>query len=132
VVAGLFRDPSDTQSSSTCRPAPQHKRLTAFLPATLPDLPDEMTRGVTIAMSWAAHEIELRRKPNQILIRLMDGQHSLWSEADAAISDHDGSSRTALNVPACDGQSKVLKPCSTSGLSKHQAFGTNFSGLIME
>ncbi|MFN9035572.1 MAG: hypothetical protein ACK5YO_04715, partial [Planctomyces sp.] len=27
VVAGLFRDPTDTQSSPTCRPAPQHKRL---------------------------------------------------------------------------------------------------------
>jgi hypothetical protein len=98
VVAGLFRDPTDTQSSPTCRPAPQHKRLTAFLPATLPDLPDEMTRGATIAMSWAAHEIELRRKPNQILIRLMDGQHSLWSEADAALSDHDGLTVDILDI----------------------------------
>jgi hypothetical protein len=98
VVAGLFRDPSDTQSSSTCRPAPQHKRLTAFLPVTLPDLPDEMTRGATIAMSWVAHEIELGRKPNQVLIRLMNGQHSLSSEADAAISDHDGVTVDILDV----------------------------------
>jgi hypothetical protein len=84
ILAGLFRDPSDIEPRPACRPAPQHKRLTAFLPATLPDLPNEMTRGATIAMSWAAHATELRRKPNQILIRLMDGKHSLWPEADAA------------------------------------------------
>ena len=40
------------------------------------------------------------------------------------------SSGTASNVPACDGQSKVLKPCPISGLSKHQALGTDFRDLI--
>ena len=33
------------------------------------------------------------------------------------------SSRTALNVSACDGQTKLLNPCSICGLPKHQDFG---------
>jgi hypothetical protein len=107
-------------------------------------------------MSWAAHEIELRRKPNQILIRLMDGQHELWPKADAAISDNGGLTVDILDIlhfsgyvaqaakqlccPAqrirlirdrmqriLDGE---LKPCSISGLSKHPAAGTNLRGHI--
>ncbi|MGV2338479.1 MAG UNVERIFIED_CONTAM: hypothetical protein LVR18_32115 [Planctomycetaceae bacterium] len=32
-------------------------------------------------------EVQQRRNENQLLVRLMDGQHSLWSDADACLSD---------------------------------------------
>jgi len=38
-------------------------------------------------LSWAAREVQQRRKKTQLLVRLMDGQHSLWSDADACLSD---------------------------------------------
>jgi len=39
--------------------------------------------GPTEAFSWAAVEVERRRRPGQPLVRLMDGQESLWNAADA-------------------------------------------------
>lgn len=34
-----------------------------------------------MALSWASREVEQRRRKDQLLIRLLDGQHSLWETA---------------------------------------------------
>lgn len=89
VVAGLFRDDKPDSEPASDRPVPQHKRLMAKLPGMVEDLGDEIIRGSILALSWAAWEVQQRRKKNQLLVRLMDGQHSLWSDADACLSDVD-------------------------------------------
>ena len=84
----IVRRPVDEQLGiSPDRPVPQHKRLMAKLPGVIEDLGDEIVRGSILALSWAAREVRQRRKKNQLLVRLMDGQHSLWSDADACLSD---------------------------------------------
>jgi len=87
VVAGLFRDDKADSELTPARPVPQHKHLIAKLPGVVEDLGDEIVRGSILALSWAAREVQQRRKKNQLLVRLMDGQHSLWSDADACLSD---------------------------------------------
>lgn len=89
VVAGLFREDKLDPELTPDRPVPQHKRLMAKLPGVIEDLGDEMVRGSILALSWAAREVQQRRKKKQLLVRLMDGQHSLWSDADACLSDSD-------------------------------------------
>lgn len=87
VVAGLFREDKPDSELTPDRPVPQHKHLMAKLPGKIEDLGDEIVRGSILALSWAAREVQQRRKKNQLLVRLMDGQHSLWSDADACLSD---------------------------------------------
>lgn len=89
IVNALFRDEPQHSSSDSDRPRPQHKRLIAMLPGTRPDLGDEVIRGSILALTWAAQEVSKRRRKKQLLVRLMDGQHSLWSDANACLSDID-------------------------------------------
>lgn len=89
IVAALFRDELEDntteQSTRRSRPQPQHKRILARLPAVVPDLGEEPVAGSILALTWAAREVSLRRRPDQLLVRLMDGQHSLWTDADACL-----------------------------------------------
>jgi len=87
VVAGLFREDKSNSELRPDRSVPQHKHLMAKLPGQIQDPGDEIVRGSILALSWAAREVQQRRKENQLLVRLMDGQHSLWSDADACLSD---------------------------------------------
>jgi hypothetical protein len=89
IVAALFRDEfADTeQTAREPRPQPQHKRLLARLPAAVDGLGDDLIPGSILALTWAAREVSLRRRPDQRLVRLMDGQHSLWKDADACRDD---------------------------------------------
>ena len=85
VVAALFRDerPEDT----TTRPRPCHKRLTACF-SEVEDVGTEnelRIRGDFRAWSWAADQIYQRRVEGQVLVRICDGQESLWSAADVCL-----------------------------------------------
>lgn len=60
-------------------------RLIAKLPGPIQDPGDEIARGAILALSWAATEVHQRRKKNLLLVRLMEDQNSLWS--DAYLSD---------------------------------------------
>jgi hypothetical protein len=75
--AYVYREGEDRRSPIVRRPVPQHKHLMAKLPGQIQDLDDEIVRGSILALSWAALEVQQRRKENQLLVRLMDGQHSL-------------------------------------------------------
>ena len=85
VVAALFRDEHETDAAP--RPKPCHKRMTACFPAVEEaGTEDELTiRGDIRAWTWAAGQIDQRRAEGQVLIRLCDGQESLWRVADVCL-----------------------------------------------
>jgi hypothetical protein len=85
ILAALFRSESTEQPDAPPRPQPQHKRYTARFGQVLPDLETPAT-GTQLAMVWVGNEVERRLQPGQKLIQIMDGQHSLWDEADAGLS----------------------------------------------
>lgn len=87
VVAALFRDERPESEQKASRPRPCHKRMTACFP-TLEDkgTEDEMEiRGDVHAWTWVAGQIETRRREDQVLIRLCDGQPSLWASSDVCL-----------------------------------------------
>lgn len=84
IVEALFRDERDATEAAPPRPEPRHKRVIARLPQVLDEIDaEEPVSGALLALSWASREVAQRRRPDQPLIRLMDGQHSLWETADA-------------------------------------------------
>jgi hypothetical protein len=85
VVAALFRE--ERAREDAARPKPCHKRMTACFP-TVEDAGGEeelQIRGDIRAWSWAAAQIDQRRAAGQVLIRLCDGQESLWSVSDTCL-----------------------------------------------
>lgn len=89
VVAALFRDEHETDA--TARPQPCHKRITACFPAVeATGSEDEvLIRGDIRAWTWAAGQIDQRRVEGQVLVRLCDGQESLWKTADVCMGLED-------------------------------------------
>lgn len=74
ILAALFSS-VESDADMSPRPLPCHKRYTRFAQA-LPDL-DEPATGTQLAMAWASCQVEERRRPEQKLVCIMDGQHSL-------------------------------------------------------
>ena len=98
VVAALFRDPRDEDAA--VRPRPCHKRMTAYFP-TLEEAgsQDELQiRGDIRAWTWAAEQIRTRRRNDQVLVRLCDGQESLWSASDVCLGLEDEGQKRSENV----------------------------------
>jgi hypothetical protein len=88
IVAALFREDAPEVPQPPRRPQPAHKRVLARFPQVLEETGEsEPISGTTLALTWAAREVEQRRREGQVLIRLMDGQASLWDTADACGSD---------------------------------------------
>jgi hypothetical protein len=87
IVAALFRDGERPREGQ--RPEPQFKHLRACFPKAHDTTSEEITivPGTFEAFGWAAHEIAKRHHPNQPLIRLMDGQKSLWDASDVCLED---------------------------------------------
>ncbi len=91
IVAALFRD--DREPRPKDRPQPQFKHVTARFTSMREDPDGELweSNGTIEAFLWAEEQIAARRRLGQKLLRLMDGQVSLWGAAD-----------NCLNVPAED------------------------------
>jgi hypothetical protein len=89
IVAALFRDVRDEPlPADAVRPEPCHKRVVARFPRVFEEIDEtQPIPGAIIALSWAAREVEQRRRPGQLLVRLLDGQTSLWDAADACLVD---------------------------------------------
>jgi len=82
IVEALFREEREPAANREPRPEPCHKRVIARFPQLIEEIDEEEPiSGATLALSWASREVEQRRRPEQTLIRLMDGQHSLWETA---------------------------------------------------
>jgi len=86
IVAALFRD--DRGPRRKDRPQPQFKHVTARFTTMREDPDGEKweSKGTIEAFLWAEEQIAARRRLRQKLLRLMDGQESLWSAADNCLS----------------------------------------------
>ena len=92
ILASLFRsETAGTETAgavTTVRPAPCHKRYSAWFSQPLPDL-EEAATGTQLAMQWTSRQVDDRQSSGQKLIRIMDGQHSLWDCAAASLGGVD-------------------------------------------
>lgn len=73
VVSALFRE--RPRGASATDPAAKQKRFRATL-----SNPDRKLRGQPETFRWLATEVQRRRRPNQPLVYLTDGQHSLQTD----------------------------------------------------
>ncbi len=80
VVAALFRDEPDEETTQVKRPRPQNKNTTAHFPTLESDgVGGELPiSGIHVAIAWIIGQVTARRRSGQVLITLMDGQDSLW------------------------------------------------------
>jgi hypothetical protein len=82
IVAALFRD--DRVPQPAARPEPCGKHYRAYFaeppPESGPALP-----SAYFTWAWIAHEVTARHQVGQPLLRLMDGQASLWEASDACL-----------------------------------------------
>lgn len=84
IVAALFHD--DTVPQSAHRPQPQGKRYRGYF-AEPPEEGEEPVPSTFHTWTWLAGEVSARRQSGQPVLRLMDGQPSLWDAADACLED---------------------------------------------
>ena len=89
-VAALFRDPLDESVSRPKRPEPAHKHVVARFAETVLDGDRAVPiPAAFVAWTWAAAEIRRRRQPGQPLLRMCDGQETLWDAADSCAEPAD-------------------------------------------
>ena len=86
IVAALFRDERGPRPKD--RPQPQFKHVTARFTSMREDPDGERweSNGTIEAFCWAEEQINARRRAGQKVLRLMDGQASLWNAADNCLS----------------------------------------------
>lgn len=96
IVAALFRDPRDQQLSWPKRPEPAHKHVVARFAETVLDNGREVPIPAPfVAWNWAAAEVRRRRQLDQPLLRMCDGQETLW---DAAVSCAEPADSDAIEI----------------------------------
>ena len=85
IVAALFRDDAGPRSKD--RPQPRFKHVTARFTRMREDGDGEQwqSNGTLDAFAWASQQIATRRRPGQKVLRLMDGQTSLWEAANLCL-----------------------------------------------
>jgi hypothetical protein len=86
IVAALFRE-GERPHGADRRPAPRFKHLRACFAKAYDTDTDQPTLvpGSFEVFAWANEQVGQRRRPDQPLIRLMDGQKSLWDVADVCL-----------------------------------------------
>jgi hypothetical protein len=84
IVAALFRDSAVAQPQD--RPEPCCKRYRGYF-AEEGQEGEETVPSAYPTWAWIAREVQTRHQPGQPIIRLMDGQASLWEAADACLDE---------------------------------------------
>jgi hypothetical protein len=84
IVAALFRDPTASQPPED-RPAACGKHYRGYF--AYAEAGEEPLPSAYRTWTWLAQEVSARRQSRQPVIRLMDGQLSLWEAADACLDD---------------------------------------------
>jgi hypothetical protein len=84
IVAALFRDATVRQPED--RPEACFKRYRAYFADTEREGEDAIPSAIKTWM-WIAEEAAARHRRGQPIIRLMDGQSSLWDASDACLED---------------------------------------------
>jgi len=83
IVEALFREHSDEPPAQ--RPEAIGKVVVGYLTRVADN--DEPIPGDLQAFTWAAEQVERRHRLGQPLVRLMDGQASLWQTATICLED---------------------------------------------
>jgi len=78
ILAALFRDKTVTQPED--RPEPCFKHYRGYFAYAEPG--EEPIPGTRLTWAWLAQQVDTRHRAGQPVIRLMDGQSSLWDAAD--------------------------------------------------
>jgi hypothetical protein len=84
IVAALFHDPTVAQPAD--RPEARGKQYQAYFAAPATEGEDAIPSAVR-TWTWLAEALTARHRPGQPVIRLMDGQPSLWDAADVCLED---------------------------------------------
>jgi hypothetical protein len=84
IVAALFRDDSVAQPPD--RPEPCFKRYRAYF-AEAGAEGEQTVPSAYPTWAWLAKEVKARHQSGQAIIRLMDGQPSLWEAAEACLDE---------------------------------------------
>jgi hypothetical protein len=84
IVAALFRETTLPQPED--RPEPQCKRYRGYFAEATPENELDIS-GSTRAWLWITEEVMARHRRGQPIIRLMDGQPSLWDVSDDCLDD---------------------------------------------
>lgn len=91
IVAALFRDERPAEPSR--RPEPCGKHLTVHFPEIYDDGVEQVrSTGAIEACCWLSSEVTSRRRAEQPLLLLIDGDHRLWETA----ADHLSADRVAI------------------------------------
>jgi hypothetical protein len=85
VVAALFREESSDQDRAP-RPEAVHKRYRAHFSEAAENSQDAVS-GSYATCTWLAEEARRRHQRGQPIVRVMDGQPSLWEAADRCLED---------------------------------------------
>jgi hypothetical protein len=96
IVAALFRDDAVPQPPE--RPEPCCKRYRAYFAEEGGEGEDRVPSAYP-TWTWIAQEVKARHQSGQPIIRLMDGQPSLWAAADACLSEFVAELRAARKRP---------------------------------
>src|SRR5579862_2373555 len=83
IVAALFHEKTGTPPAD--RPEPCCKRYRGFFTST--EAGEEPIPSAYRTWGWLTQEVTARHQTGQPVIRLMDGQPSLWNAADACLDD---------------------------------------------
>jgi hypothetical protein len=84
IVAALFRDKTVLQPEEK-RPEPCNKHYRGHFAYV--EEGEEPIPSAYLNWTWLGEEIAARHKPGQPVIRLMDGQPSLWNASDACLAE---------------------------------------------
>ena len=84
IVAALFRDLSVPQPAD--RPESRFKHYRAFFAEPKQEGADAVPSAFR-TWTWLSQQVKARHRPGQPIIRLMDGQPSLWDAADACLEE---------------------------------------------
>lgn len=89
IVAALFRDAATAQPADTpsARPEACHKHYRAYFATPGSADSEDATPSAYRTWAWLSEEVTARCQPNQPLVRLMDGQPSLWDASDACLEE---------------------------------------------
>jgi hypothetical protein len=99
IVAALFRD--DTVAQPADRPEACHKHYRAYF-AEPGSASAEAIPSAYCTWTWLAKEVTARCRPKQPIVRLMDGQLSLWEAADTCLEHLVAQRETAGESPVVD------------------------------
>lgn len=87
VLDALFRD-TNPRDVSPKRPRPQQARYQACMSCDQAH-PEDSLNGEISAIAWLSEHVEQRRRDNQVLINLNDGEVSIWSNIERSQGQND-------------------------------------------